>query len=67
MPGRYITGDRDLVYRFPGMDQLLLALPTLHPTVGPAHILPGCGHWIAEERPGEVSVALLAFLGALNS
>ncbi|MFE0450258.1 alpha/beta fold hydrolase [Streptomyces sp. NPDC058914] len=49
------------------MDQLLLALPTLHPTVGPAHILPGCGHWIAEERPGEVSVALLAFLGALNS
>ncbi|MEU3305264.1 alpha/beta hydrolase [Streptomyces sp. NPDC006678] len=67
MPGRYITGDRDLVYGFPGMDQLLPALPTLHPTVGPARILPGCGHWIAEERPGEVNAALLEFLGALNT
>ncbi|MCT9114435.1 alpha/beta hydrolase, partial [Streptomyces mirabilis] len=55
MPGRYLTGDRDLVYGFPGMDRFIPALPTLHPTVGPAHILSGCGHWIAEERPNEVN------------
>jgi pimeloyl-ACP methyl ester carboxylesterase len=66
VPGCYLTGDRDLVYGFPGMDQLIPALPTLHPTIGPAHILPGCGHWIAEEQPDEVNAALLEFLGTLN-
>ncbi|MCX4460111.1 hypothetical protein OOK58_57420 [Streptomyces sp. NBC_01728] len=35
MPGRYVTGDRDLVYGFPGMDQLIPALPTLRPGIGP--------------------------------
>ncbi|MCX4617605.1 MULTISPECIES: alpha/beta fold hydrolase [Streptomyces] len=62
-----VTGDRDLVYGFPGMDQLIPSLPTLHPGIGPAHILPGCGHWIAEEYPDQVNATLLEFLGSLNS
>jgi pimeloyl-ACP methyl ester carboxylesterase len=44
----------------------LPALPTLHPGIGPAHILPGCGHWIAEEYPDQVNATLLEFLGSLN-
>ncbi|MCW2931048.1 MAG: hypothetical protein JWM19_2010 [Actinomycetia bacterium] len=38
------------------------AFPKLHPAVGDAVILPGCGHWIGEERPAEVNAALLTFL-----
>jgi pimeloyl-ACP methyl ester carboxylesterase len=67
MPGRYVTGDRDLVYGFPGMDQLIPALPTLHPGIGPAHILPCCGHCIAEEYSDQVNATLLEFRGSLKS
>ncbi|MCX5097192.1 alpha/beta hydrolase [Streptomyces sp. NBC_00365] len=67
MPGRYVTGDRDLVNGFPGMDQLIPALPTLHPGIEPAHILPGCGHCIAEEYADQVNATLLEFLGSLKS
>ena len=66
MPGRYITGDRDLVRAFPGMDELVPALPRLYPAVGEAVILPGCGHWAGEERPAQVNAALVDFLAALQ-
>ncbi|MFF7603497.1 alpha/beta fold hydrolase [Streptomyces mirabilis] len=49
------------------MDHLIPALPTLHPGIGPAHILPRCGHWITEEYPDQVNATLLEFLGSLNS
>ncbi|MEU1627163.1 alpha/beta hydrolase [Streptomyces sp. NPDC020096] len=65
VPALYITGDRDLVYRFPGMDQLLPALTTLHPQLREPLILPGCGHWTQQERPEEVNAALLEFLDSL--
>ncbi len=64
-PALYITGDRDLVYRFPGMEDLLPALPTLHPTLREPIILEGCGHWTQQERPQEVNAALLEFLDSL--
>jgi pimeloyl-ACP methyl ester carboxylesterase len=66
VPGRYMTGDRDLVLGFPGMDEQIPALPKVHPSIGEAVILPGCGHWIGEERPAEVNAALATFLGALT-
>jgi pimeloyl-ACP methyl ester carboxylesterase len=66
MPGRYVTGDRDVVYAFPGMDELVPALPRLYPTVGEALILPACGHWTGEERPAQVNAALVDFLTALE-
>jgi pimeloyl-ACP methyl ester carboxylesterase len=28
--------------------------------------LPGAGHWVQQERPAEVSAALLGFLGSLD-
>jgi pimeloyl-ACP methyl ester carboxylesterase len=36
-------------------------LPGLHRSL----ILPGCGHWTQQERPGELNDALLDFLAAL--
>jgi pimeloyl-ACP methyl ester carboxylesterase len=29
-------------------------------------MLPGCGHWTQQERPDEVSAALIAFLRELG-
>ncbi|MEU0820318.1 alpha/beta fold hydrolase [Streptomyces mirabilis] len=49
------------------MDQLIPVLPTLHPDIGPAHILPGCGHCIAEGHSDQVNATLLEFLGSLKS
>jgi pimeloyl-ACP methyl ester carboxylesterase len=62
VPALYVAGDRDLVLAFRGMDQLLPALPKLVPGLRRTLILPGCGHWTQQERPGEVNAALLEFL-----
>lgn len=65
-PALYIVGDRDLVFQFPGMDQLIPALPAFIPNLTKTIILPGCGHWTQQERPAEVNAALLEFLAGLN-
>ncbi|MCC3766927.1 alpha/beta fold hydrolase [Streptomyces sp. UNOC14_S4] len=65
VPALFITGDRDLVTAFPGMDKLLSALPGILPALHRSITLPGCGHWIQQERPEEVNSALLDFLGGL--
>ncbi|MFI0739893.1 alpha/beta fold hydrolase [Streptomyces sp. NPDC021100] len=65
VPALYVAGDRDLVMAFPGMDELLPALPEVLPGLHRSLILPGCGHWTQQERPDEVNSALLDFLGSL--
>jgi pimeloyl-ACP methyl ester carboxylesterase len=66
VPALYMAGERDLVLAFRGMDQLLPALPRFIPTLQETVILPGCGHWTQQERPAEVTDALLAFLKHLG-
>jgi len=65
VPALYVTGDRDLVTAFRGMDQLLPALKQLVPDLRQTIVLPGCGHWTQQERPAEVNAAMLRFLGEL--
>ena len=62
VPALYIVGDRDAVFRFAGMDQLILNLKQHVPNLRETMIIEGCGHWTQQERPEEVSAALLAFL-----
>jgi pimeloyl-ACP methyl ester carboxylesterase len=62
VPALYMVGDRDLVYRFRGMDQLIPNLKQFVPNLRETIILEGCGHWTQQERPAEVNAALLAFL-----
>ena len=62
VPALYVAGDRDLVLAFRGMDQLLANLTRFIPKLDETIILPGCGHWTQQERPGEVNTALCAFL-----
>jgi epoxide hydrolase A/B len=65
VPALYVAGDRDLVVAFPGMDQLIANLSRFVPGLRATSILPGCGHWTQQERPGEVTEAILGFLKKL--
>ncbi len=67
VPALYIAGDRDFVVGFPGTDQLLANMKTFVPGLRKIQMLPGCGHWTQQERPNEVSAALVEFIQALPS
>ena len=62
VPALYIAGEKDLVLAFPGIKELLPALPKFVPSLKRTLILPGCGHWTQQERPREVSAAMIEFL-----
>jgi pimeloyl-ACP methyl ester carboxylesterase len=66
VPALYVTGDRDLVVAFKGMDQLLPALKRFVPDLRETIMLPGCGHWTQQERAAEVNSAMLRFLAAVK-
>jgi pimeloyl-ACP methyl ester carboxylesterase len=62
VPALYIAGDRDVVVKFPRMDQLIPNLKLFVPKLTKTIMLPGCGHWTQQERPDEVNAALITFL-----
>jgi pimeloyl-ACP methyl ester carboxylesterase len=57
-PALFITGDRDPVLTFTSSDAMKASVPDLRDVL----ILPGCGHWTQQERPAEVSTAIVGFL-----
>jgi len=65
VPALYVAGDRDLVVRFPGMDQLIPNLSKFVTQLRRTVMLPGCGHWTQQERAAEVNAAMLEFLRSL--
>jgi len=65
VPALYMAGDRDLVVRFRGMDQLIPNLAKFVPQLRRTIMLPGCGHWTQQERAGEVNAAMIEFLRTL--
>ncbi|MEU5988636.1 alpha/beta hydrolase [Spirillospora sp. NPDC047418] len=62
-PALYIAGDRDIVAVGARnvIDSMTDFVPNLRDTVW----LSGCGHWTQQERPAEVTEAMLTFLRAL--
>jgi pimeloyl-ACP methyl ester carboxylesterase len=66
VPALYIAGDRDLVIKARGMDQLVANLQQWIPQLQGKIMLPGCGHWTQQERPAEVSAAMIDFLHGLQ-
>jgi pimeloyl-ACP methyl ester carboxylesterase len=65
VPALYVVGDRDGVYKFPGMDQLIPNLKQFVPKLRETIVLKGCGHWTQQERAKEVNDAILQFLRGL--
>jgi pimeloyl-ACP methyl ester carboxylesterase len=66
VPALFMVGDRDLVYRLPGMAKSVANLCDCVPNLTDTIVLPGCGHWIQQERAEEVTTALLRFLGVVG-
>jgi pimeloyl-ACP methyl ester carboxylesterase len=64
-PALYVVGERDLVYHFPGLKELMANLRVFVPNLTRTNTLPGCGHWTQQERPSEVNAAILEFLRGL--
>lgn len=65
-PSLFISGDRDLVYHWPGIKELVGVLREVSmPNLVRAAVLQGCGHWTQQERPAEVNQLLVDFLAAL--
>ena len=62
VPALYIAGDRDPVIKFPVMDRHIADLPKFVPQLRGTIMLPGCGHITQEERPAEVSGAMIDFI-----
>jgi len=66
VPAAYLAGDRDLAVRFLGGPAVLDQLGSVVSDMRDARLLPGCGHWTQQERPGEVSEAMISFLAELG-
>lgn len=65
VPALYIAGDLDVVVSFPGMNQVIADLSRFVPQLRGTIMLEGCGHWTQQERPNEVSTAMIDFLRTL--
>ena len=59
-------GDRDLVIRASGGREMLPRLRDCAPQLREPVLLDGCGHWTQQERPDEVSQAMIGFLRELD-
>ncbi len=62
VPALYIAGDQDMVLAAPGTAEHLANLRQFVPALRDIKMLPGCGHWTQQERPAEVSNAIIEFL-----
>jgi pimeloyl-ACP methyl ester carboxylesterase len=65
VPALYVAGDRDLVVKFPGAEQILANLTNTVPQLRNQIMLPGCGHWTQQECASEVNSAMIEFLKSL--
>jgi pimeloyl-ACP methyl ester carboxylesterase len=66
VPALYMAGDEDLVVAFSGGREGIARLKSAVPRLGEPVLLPGCGHWIQQERPAEVSDAMISFIRGLG-
>jgi pimeloyl-ACP methyl ester carboxylesterase len=63
VPALFLIGERDTGLSIPGMAEIIAAMPELVPDLRGSHVIPDAGHWLQQERPEDVTEALLAFLG----
>jgi pimeloyl-ACP methyl ester carboxylesterase len=66
VPALFIAGDRDLVISGPGTREMLARLRDVVPRLREPVLLGGCGHWTQQERPDEVSKAMIGFIRELD-
>jgi pimeloyl-ACP methyl ester carboxylesterase len=64
VPALYVAGDRDLVLL--GARDVLPRLRDYAPQLREPVLLSGCGHWVQQERPGDVTEAMTGFIRELD-
>ncbi|GAB4006872.1 alpha/beta fold hydrolase [Nocardioides ultimimeridianus] len=64
VPALFVGGELDgpTVWGRPAIERFPKTLPRLHRS----EILPGCGHWVQQERPDDVNALLLDFLRSVG-
>jgi pimeloyl-ACP methyl ester carboxylesterase len=60
-PALFIAGERDGVLAMVPVEAMKPLVPDLRRIL----LIPGCGHWTQQERPGDVNAALIGFLRTL--
>ncbi len=65
VPALFVAGERDPTLGFSGAADAVGNLGKRVPNLRGTVILPGCGHWTQQERPHEVSAAMIEFLRRL--
>jgi pimeloyl-ACP methyl ester carboxylesterase len=65
VPALCMIGDLDLTMGFRGSRDMVANMPRWVPQLRETVMLPGCGHWTQQERPAEVSRAMIGFLRSL--
>jgi pimeloyl-ACP methyl ester carboxylesterase len=60
-PTLFLWGDQDPSLEVAGVSKWIERMPQFVPNLRKT-VLPGCGHWIQQERAREVNAAILAFL-----
>jgi pimeloyl-ACP methyl ester carboxylesterase len=66
VPALYLAGEQDMVVNFPGARASLGRLRGMAPRLADPVLLPGCGHWTQQERPDDVSKAMIDFIRGLD-
>jgi pimeloyl-ACP methyl ester carboxylesterase len=59
-PALFLSGELDTATRLGSLDAMRAHVPNLWEPV----VLPGCGHWVQQERPQRVNELLIEFLNA---
>ncbi|HEY2430245.1 MAG TPA: hypothetical protein VGI06_15000, partial [Acidimicrobiales bacterium] len=64
VPSLFIGGERDrpTIWGASAIARFGESLPALHGS----HVLPGCGHWVQQERAAEVNDLLVGFVRSLD-
>ena len=62
VPALFIAGERDFVVSAAGPEKVVDQLRRCVHRLAGAVVLEGCGHWTQQERPAEVTQAMLGFL-----
>ncbi|WP_167772153.1 alpha/beta fold hydrolase [Bradyrhizobium frederickii] len=60
-PALFIAGERDAGLQIPGMAEIIRSMPKLAPHVREPFIIAGAGHWLPQERPDQISTAIVEF------
>jgi pimeloyl-ACP methyl ester carboxylesterase len=63
VPALYIAGERDMIVA--AFRQAIARQSAFVPKLRPAMLLSGCGHWTQQERPTDVSAAMIGFIRSL--